>query len=403
MVQIAFLLKTTSIECQGGKLCIIIKERAREEIIETQCSLFVEDWNCKSSKPNLMSLTARKDMRLINLWDKIRFEQRRLQQIVAGRSAQSLSCTIDDVANEYMSSYNESTLFGFTLGVISRMKEAGNISNANNYYAMLLSFMTFRQGYNLDLEAIDHDVIEAYQAFFKSKKKGSSLNTISFYMRTLRAVINRAAEKGLISKKLLFKRTYIKTERTAKRAIPSAAITKLKQVDLADFPKLQFARDLFLFSYYTRGMSFIDIAYLKKEDLKNGEFMYRRGKTGQTLCVAWEQCMEDIAKRYANPLTDYMLPIIVDPLLDYRQQYLRMRDKVNRCLKKVAQIAELPYNISMYVARHSWATAAKKMNFPIAVISEALGHENESTTRIYLASLSADIINDANRLIINAL
>ena len=267
---------------------------------------------------------------------------------------------------------------------------------------MLSSFMTFRNGENIELKAMDSDLIEAYEGFLKHKNKGSSLNSISFYMRTLRSTINRAVDRNIIQEKNIFKRVRTKMERTAKRAISLEYVTKIKNVDLEMYPELELARDLFMFSFYTRGMSFVDIAYLKKKDIKNDEFTYRRSKTGQAIRVAWESCMEDIVQRHTKVDSEYLLPIITNPNSDTMLQYLSMRGKISRSLKKVAQLADIPHNITMYVARHTWASAAKNKNISISVISEAMGHDSETTTQIYLASLDTAVIDNANRIIIDS-
>ena len=123
-----------------------------------------------------------------------------------------------------------------------------------------------------------------YEAWLHGK--GITKNSSSFYMRILRAVYNRAVEKELTSNRNPFKHVYTGVDKTVKRAIPLKAIKKIKNLDLSLHPALDFARDMFLFSFYTRGMSFIDMAYLKKKDLQNGILSYRRHKTGQQQITA---------------------------------------------------------------------------------------------------------------------
>jgi len=95
-----------------------------------------------------------------------------------------------------------------------------------------------------------------------------------------------------------------------KRAIPIKAIKALKELDLSMKPSLDFARDMFMFSFYTRGMSFVDMAYLRKTYLQNGILTYRRRKTGQELTIKWEKCMAEIVAKYPENKTDFLLPII---------------------------------------------------------------------------------------------
>ena len=169
-------------------------------------------------------------------------------------------------------------------------------------------------------------------------------------------------------------------------------------------PKYALGLDLFMFSFYTRGMSFIDLAYLKKSDLQNGFLTYRRRKTNQQLTVKWEKCMAEIVAKYNDcSTTQYLLPIITNPLVDERKQYRNAIYRVNTALKEIARMISLPMPLTMYCARHGWASIAKSKNIPLSVISEGMGHDSEETTRIYLASLDSYVIDQANSLILKGL
>ena len=145
-------------------------------------------------------------------------------------------------------------------------------------------------------------------------------------------------------------------------------------------------------------MSFVDMAYLKKSDLKNGILTYRRRKTGQQLTIKWEKCMEEIVTKYEDrSATQYLLPIITSPFANERIQYMNALSRVNVALKEVARL------LTMYCARHGWASIAKSKNIPLSVISEGMGHDSEETTRIYLASLDTSVVDKANSLILKDL
>ena len=144
-------------------------------------------------------------------------------------------------------------------------------------------------------------------------------------------------------------------------------------------------------------------AYLKKSDLKNGLLSYRRKKTGQQLQMKWEACMQEIVKRHPNVTTEYLLPVITDPAVPERRQYENALHLVNRKLKEVAERAGLAVPLTMYVSRHSWASIARRMNIPLSIISEGMGHDSETTTQIYLASLDTSVIDRANELILKDL
>jgi integrase len=166
---------------------------------------------------------------------------------------------------------------------------------------------------------------------------------------------------------------------------------------------LDFARDIFLFSFYARGMSFVDIAYLRKDDLQNGYISYCRRKTGQRLTIRWEKQMDDIAKKYEKSTVNFMFPIIRHENKNMRNQYKKSRDLVNVHLKEIAVKAGIHIPLSFYAARHSWASIAKEKYIPISVISEGMGHDSETTTQIYLKSLDTNVVDRANRKILDNL
>ena len=304
------------------------------------------------------------------------------------------------VVNAYQKLTSESSLCGFIYGIIAQLKRLGRVRTSETYLATLRSFMTFREGKDIPLEGITSDLMLLYEAWLKARDV--RINTISFYMRILRAVYNRAVEKSLVPQSNPFRHVYTGIDKTVKRAVPVKVVKALKDMDLSLKPKLEFARDLFLFSFYTRGMSFVDMAFLKKTDLQQGVLTYRRRKTGQQLTIRWEKCMEDIVGRYRTEETEYLLPIITCQN-DERRQYTNALHLENNRLKKLSEALGLQRPLTMYVARHSWASTAKAKNVPLSVISEGMGHDSEATTQVYLASLETSVVDEVNKMILSLL
>lgn len=289
------------------------------------------------------------------------------------------------------------SFFCFIQDEIKQLKDLDKIRTSETYTAALRSIYSFRLGNDFMLDEINEEEILRYEAYLK--RNGNSMNTVSFYMRIFRAVYNRAVEKGLALQRYPFKHVYTGVDKTRKRAVSLKVIQQVKHLELPLHSSLDFARDMFMFSFYTRGMSFIDMAFLKKKDLKDGFLIYRRRKTGQQMCVRWEKCMQDIMDKYPYVETEYLLPIITREGSE-RQQYINALHLVNAKLKRMPLHTEYPVRLSMYVARHSWASIALNQHIPLSVISESMGHESESTTRIYLASLDNSVIDNANAYIL---
>ena len=307
----------------------------------------------------------------------------------------------DDVVSEFQRASKENSFFIFMENVIVRLKQLGHTGTANNYRAALGSFKRFRAHEDIPIGAIDHLIMEDYQAYLNAARLAP--NSISFYMRILRAVYNRAVEQELANDRKPFRTVFTGTEKTRKRAISIGDIKRIKDLDLSHRPNLEFARDVFLFLFLCRGMSFIDAAFLRKSDIQNGVLTYRRHKTGQQLQVKIIRQIEELTGRYATDGLPYLLPIITVPGKDERKQYESALRCVNKSLKTIAEMAELPVTLTTYVTRHTWATIAKSKNVPVNVISDALGHDSVTTTQIYLASIDSSIIDNANEVVVGGL
>ncbi len=322
--------------------------------------------------------------------------------IIADFDARKTPYTSDDVIAAFKANKHQKRFSLFMMEMILQLKDLGKIRTSETYASALNSFKRFLMGKDVLLDEIDSDMMLAYEAYLRNV--GVCLNTSSFYMRNLRAVYNKAVEKELTIQRFPFKHVYTGVCKTVKRSVSLKVIKQIKEMDLSNTPSLDFIRDMFLFSFYTRGMSFIDMAYLRKKDLNGGVLSYCRRKTGQLLFIKWEKCMQKIVEKYDTSQSIYLLPII-KPLseMDSRKQYIYAAHNVTYGLKIIGKKLGLSVPLTMYVSRHTWASVAKSKNVPISVISEGMGHDSESTTRIYLSSLDNIAIDKANSLILKSL
>ena len=332
--------------------------------------------------------------------EETRRDVERLTRIVRRMESRGTVLSADDIVEEFKLYRSRYSLFRFMESVIMNLKECGKIRTAETYTATLQSFSRFRRGRDLMLDEITPDIIQAYEAYLRVR--GAVPNTTSFYMRILRAAYNRAVESEAIEQRNPFRHVYTGTERTVKRAIPIAAISRIKNLELPRGSKMDFARDMFMLSFYLRGMSFVDMAFLRKKDRADNHVTYRRRKTGQRLDIAWTKEMQSIVEKYPPNPTQYLLPILTNPLSDERIAYRNRASCINRQLKTIARMTNLKIPLTLYCARHSWASAARTKGIPVSIISEGMGHDSEATTQIYLASLETSVIDRANALIIRS-
>lgn len=377
----------------------IIHERKVRQLL-SDYKVFPYEWDESRSMVTTTQKSERKAF-ILSIRERIRWDVERLNKIDKKLDANGLTYTADDVIDEFNRYANEYSLFNYMESIIVKLKQNGKVRTSETYKSALSSFKKFRQDEDIMLDCLTSEVMESYEAWLKGR--GVALNTISFYTRILRAVYNRAVEDDIIENRNPFKHVYTGVDKTVKRALPLPVIKKIKALDLSLNTSLDYARDMFLMSFYLRGMSFIDMAFLKKTDLKNGYVTYRRRKTGQQLIIEWTKEMQMILDKYPENATDYLLPIIRNPGTNERCTYRNMGYNINHNLKKIAQMVGVQIPLTLYVARHSWASAAKAKGIPLSVISEGMGHDSEATTQIYLTSLDTSVVDRANSLILKSL
>lgn len=380
---------------------VIRNRRIRQ--IGTGYRLYPEEWDSMEEKVVVPDGTdEERCLYLAALASRLEDDSKRMGDIIGRLERAEKPYTADKVVELFDSISAEGGSFlSFSRRLIARLKQMGKHRTADAYTTTLNSFVRFcnTRG-DMLLDEVDADLMVEYESYLKST--GVCLNTTSYYMRNLRAMYNRAVEQELVAQQNPFRHVFTGIGKTVKRAVPLKVIRRIRNIDLSHDPKMDYARDLFMFSFYTRGMSFIDMAYLKKKDLQNGILSYRRQKTGQQLFIKWERPMQEIVDKYNTEGSPYLLPIIRKCGRE-RKQYINAAHLVNIKLKKMGKQMKLNIPLTTYVARHGWASIARSKNVPLSVISEAMGHDSENTTRIYLASLDTSMVDKANRLIMRAL
>ena len=399
MASIKVKFRPSSIANREGAIYYQIIHERKTRQLATNYKIFPTEWDEKRS--TLATRNAERRSFILAIRERIRWDIERLTKIAHNLDAAGFDYTADDVIDEFNRYSHEYSLFNYMESLIIKLKHNGKTRTSETYKATLNSFKKFRNGEDIMLDAITSETMEAYEAWHRNR--GVAPNSISFYTRILRAVYNRAVEDDIIENRNPFRHVYTGIDKTVKRALPLPTIKKIKSLDLILTPALDFARDMFMMSFYLRGMSFIDMAFLKKTDLRNGIVIYRRRKTGQLLSIQWTKEMQQILDKYPENQSDYLLPIIRNAGTNERCTDRNVGYNINYHLKHIAQMVGIEIPLTLYVARHSWASAAKTKGIPLSVISEGLGHENEATTRIYLADLDTAVVNRANALILKSL
>ena len=303
---------------------------------KTGYRLYGYEWNSRLSEVVLPEFNENRRRYLSDMDTNIQADIKSFHKIISDFDHSGVDYTADDVIAEFTIYSPTNRLFTFMEGVIANLRTLGKVRTSETYATTLCSFKRFREDRDLALDNIDSDVMMAYEAYLRNN--GLSPNSSSFYMRNLRAVYNRAVEKELTSQRFPFRHVYTGVDKTVERAVPLKVIKQIKEMDFSMNPVFDFARNMFLFSFYTRGMSFVDMAYLRKKDLQNGILSYRRRKTGQLLFIKWEPCMQEIVDKYNTASSNYLLSVIKPSNeMNERKQYIYAAHNINRCLKIIGK------------------------------------------------------------------
>ena len=284
------------------------------------------------------------------------------------------------------------SFFAFADKIIEEKKSIGKHNTARSMIVGIASVKKFSS--SLTFDEITYTFLKEYETWYLTN--GKSLNGLAGIMRYIRAVYNRAIKEDLLSEtNYPFRKYSIKTKKTRKRAISKDEMKLiLDYKPTCDSERL--AKDIFFFSFYNAGINFKDIALLTKSNIKKGRLIYARSKTEANFNLELNKQSLEILNRYETE-GEYLFPLIIQPKLKGFDLMTHINDRnhhVNRYLRNIGKKLELEFPLTTYVARHTFATIAKKNNVPIAVISELLGHEDIKTTQIYLGSLDNDTLDD---------
>ena len=396
MASVRIKFRPSTVEGKEGTLYFQIIHKRVARTVFTDCRVFTSEWDNVSSSVITVGTEERKAY-LEMVASKLKWSMERFTKIIAGKEKEKAYYSVDDIVSEYNKQPDCPTLFNFIRSMVTKKTAAKRYGTAKTYRDSLASFSSFRNGKDITFDNLNEDVINQYEAWMKNK--GLKRNSSSCYLRTFKTLYLKAVDMGLTDDRDIFRHVFTGFATTTKRAISIDAIKAIRKLNLENNPALAFARDMFMLSLYLQGMAFVDIAYLKKSDIRNGQLQYSRKKTGQALTISWEKPMQEIVDAYSHLTKDtpYLLPVITTQDGTERKQYEKAEHNVNRNLKKIGEMAGLHIPLTTYVARHSWASIMRDMGNDITVVSKGLGHEDIKTTQIYLSTIDTAVVTRANK------
>lgn len=327
-----------------------------------------------------------------------------LQKQIIEFNASQKDFTLTNLFNGNKSKIVEKTVGEFYKELILQFKQTNKTGNRLIYKGSLNSIKTFSKGKtNFLFSDIDVDWLNRYEKWLRSK--GNKETTISLLFRTLRSAYNKAFE-ARCTNKINYPFNDFKVGKfdvsTSKRAISKDDILLIKQTDLSNEKEsVQFARDIFIFSYLCGGINFTDIANLKPVSISDNRLQYIRQKTGKKISIQISPDAKQIIENYKliTEKTGYLFPILNEKIhitaLQKQNRIHKILGKIDKGLKQIAEICRIKTKLTTYVARHSFATVLKKSGVNVSLISEALGHSDLATTQIYLDSFENEQIDSA--------
>lgn len=402
MVRIRIKLRLSKVPGKAGTIYYQVSHKKEVKHITTNIRLLPEEWDGELGR--VRRTVFSEEFRLSAVQRQLDYEFGQLRQLVESFELSGKAFRTLDIVTRFLSYRSNLFVLAYGDSIMKRLIVKGRLGSARNLRCTLSSFSAFLGGIDIPFSLLNELLVGEYADWLSLR--GLTLNSSSFYMRNLRSVYNKAVRDEGVSQTFPFRHVYTGIDKTAKRSVSEETVIRLKELDLSENPGLCLARDLFLFSYCTRGMSFVDIAYLRQKNIRNGYIYYTRRKTGQRLSVRIEPAVQEIINRYHLPAssTPYLFPILrsEDEKISYTQYQTGLR-YYNKQLKKLAFLLEENLTLTSYTSRHTWASTARKHNVPIAVISDGMGHTSERTTLIYLSSIDTSVIDRANEELVSSL
>lgn len=294
------------------------------------------------------------------------------------------------------------SFFYFSGMLITELIKANRIGTARSYKGVISVLKTYCNDRDLLFHQITYSFLNKFETYHRSNGNGS--NGLAVYLRTIRAIYNKAIKEGFVDKELYpFNDYKIKTTPTEKRALEWDLLKEIIALNLPPNHPCFNARNYFLASYMMYGMNFTDMAFLRKTDIANGRITYRRKKTSKLYDIKISESLNTILTHFIHQVPDskFIFPILKREASTEQEKDIQWSRKgYNKKLKDLAKLCGIQKNLTSYVSRHSFATQAMLQDVPLNAISTMLGHSSLKTTETYLKSLPSNILDDYNTRIL---
>ena len=372
----------------------IIHRRVRR-LIYTPYKVQIEEFCCHKERIIFISNEIKNKSQVNVITRRINKQRKSIDAHILELEQRGAQYHVDDIVSRYRLEHDSLSLLGYFDLLIERKHEMMRLGIMKSYKSTRSSLAKFIRCGHARISDVDFTFVREYEQYLIGS--GVTPNTICFYVRNFKSVYNQAMIDGyLLTEKMPFKHVQAKMQKTIKRALDRDDLIRVRDMDLSKYERLTFARDIFLFSFYSRGMAMTDVLHLTHKNTEKGILSYRRKKTNQYIEMSLTKELSLLIEKYKSD-SEYIFPVFngTDPQ-ELRKMTQSFLDRTNRHLKKMGKILKLDIELTTYVARHSWATQAKQRGVATSVISEGLGHTSEKTTQIYLKAFDRSTLDKLN-------
>lgn len=309
MATIKLKFRPSSVPKTEGTLYYQVIHKRKVKWISTEHHIYADEWD-ENTETIVVAARSERKGALALMQCKIDWALKRWQTILDRLERSHKDYTVEELCETFSKEQTYKTVFVFLQEQVTKKEQMKRQGTARTYGNAYRRFKAFREDVDLTFDELTSDMIECYEAWLIDKRLKQ--NSIRCYLRTLNTLLCKAVEEGLLNNTNLFSHVRLSYVKTTKRAISEKELKVIANLELPENSTMALARDIFMFSFYMRGMPFVDIAYLRKTDLKNGMWTYCRRKTNQCLMVEWEKAQQKILDRYAHQMENrsYLLPII---------------------------------------------------------------------------------------------
>jgi site-specific recombinase XerD len=395
--------KSKTLSNGENPLMIQVSKNGKRKYQSLGISINSKHWDFTKNKPKPNCPNGDFIQKII--LDKVTEYQKQILEF----NASQIDYTLINLLNVKKTTIKEKTVGEFYNELILQFEQTNKVGNRLIYKGSINSIKGFSKGRTNFLFAdIDLNWLNKYEKWLRSK--GNKETTISLLFRTLRSAYNKAIE-AKCTKKINYPFDDFKVCKfdisTSKRAISKDDILIIKEIDLSIEPEaVQFAKDVFIFTYLCGGINFTDMANLKPENIVDSRLQYIRQKTGKKISLQLSPEASQIILSYwqLTDKTGYLFPILDQrthiTAIQKQNRIHKLLGKTDKGLKRIAELCGININLTTYVARHSFATVLKKSGVNVSLISEALGHSDLATTQIYLGSFENEQIDSAMQFLL---